>query len=130
MVRKSLTSGAALERSQWSKECIARAQYRLSLILRDQRRPKDADELEGKAHETRNALFKDHSTAFKNKIDDEMLIYDHMASYIVGRNSPWKAQIKPLELAADTGIDSSIAGWERLTRQAADATKEGDLRQN
>lgn len=130
MVRKSLTSGAAPERSQWSKECIARAQYRLSLILRDQRRPKDADELEGKAHETRNALFQDHSTAFKSKIDDEMLIYDHMASYIVGRNSPWKAQIKPLELAADTGIDSSIAGWEMLTRQAADATKEGDLRQS
>jgi len=81
-LRRSLKN---LETSLWSAECIARAQYRLSKILQQQKRGQEAEEFSSKAY----AVLRFWHSKFDIGLDEEDsdALYDHLAPIGSGRST-------------------------------------------
>ena len=88
-------------------EYLARSQYALAQVLRQQQHGREAAALESSARTILNALLPSNIDVAEGSAE-EMGLFDYLVSYKAGRTTLGRAAVKPLEIA-ETGIDQSIS---------------------
>lgn len=72
------------KRAVWNPEGVARAQYRLSKVLQEVGKEKDAKQLEEEATRTKLRFLKKYKDILKDDADEEV-VFDRMVSLWHGR---------------------------------------------
>jgi hypothetical protein len=94
---RNLLESALAETGDWTEESIARAEYRLSLVLDRMRRPDEAEAKRNSAVKKLELLWKGHAISMPHwKQLDLEVAFDYLVSVDSGRSTLGKYEREPL----------------------------------